>query len=185
MISILYISVYSQANDGVEPTMLKINFIDPGIEYEIKVTKKSTLMFGVGTGVSLGSFNGHTEFGVFPSIEGHARYYNNIDRRIKKGKNISNNSGNYMSLMTLYQFSKSLIGNLLYTSDAFLIGPVYGMQRTYNSGFNWGFEAGGLYATREAGFFFNNEKSEYADYIPWANFSVGWIIRNKNKKTVH
>lgn len=185
IVFILFGKAYSQTNDRVEPSMLKINFIEPGIEYEIGVTKRTTLKVGLQTSFLLKAQNDKNEIALFPRIEGQYRYYYNLNRRLKKEKNISNNSGNYFSLMVFYQFKDAIIGDLKNLSNTFFVGPLYGMQRTYKSGFNWGFDVGVGYTTDLLSHHFIDADNFNNDINPWGTFSVGWVIGGKKKKTTH
>ncbi len=178
---VLVIKTYSQTNKKVESSMIKINLIEPGFEYEKGISKNSTLKLGVHTSFLVGSQLGTSGFGVFPRIEGQYRYYYNLSKRANKGKRTDYNSGNYISLVTFYQLENNIVGNLK-NNSVFIAGPLYGFQRTYKNRFNWGFEAGFVGASNSFGHHFILERYEIGSIYPWANFSVGWVIRNKKKK---
>lgn len=164
---------FSQTDMNVEKNMFKVNFLMPGFEYEHGVTKNTTLQLKLGTSFTYESTFGVESAGVFVNLEAQYRYYYNFDRRIRKEKNINKNSGNYLSLMTLYQPGQPILGNIRDYNDAFVAGPVYGLQRTYNSGFNWGLETGVVfYSGRDHSGWFNDDNI----VMPWLSISIGWVI---------
>ncbi|NER18587.1 hypothetical protein [Spongiivirga citrea] len=161
-----------QDSKNVADSQFKINFLTPGVEFETGISNNSTLNFALGTGIFLRKQNNQdTEFGVFPYLDGQYRYYYNFKRRLDKGKRTDRNSANYFSLSALAQSGKSIIGNVDFTEDyAAFVGPIWGMQRTYNSGFNLNLSAGVGYAWSEN---FDGE------ILPTVSFTLGWVLGGK------
>lgn len=172
--SLLCISLLSaQGNKNVEEQQFKINFLSPAIVYEVGIQKNSTLYFELGTTFGLGlNSESDVDFGFFPLIETQYRHYYNFSRRLKKGKNIEANTANYVGLTTVYTSGDAILGDFnLDNSNNFFVGPVYGLQRTYKRGFNFGIEIG-------AGYFNNNGGQ---GIIIGADFTIGWVLGRKNK----
>ena len=181
---VLVAKTYSQTNKKVESSMIKINLIEPGFEYEKGISKSTTLKLGVHTSFLVGSQLGTSGFGIFPRIEGQYRYYYNLNKRANKGKRTNYNSGNYISGVVFYQLENSILGNSR-NNSVFVAGPLYGLHRTYKNGFNWGFEAGLVGASNSFGHHFILEHYEIGSIYPWANFSLGWVIKKKSKTATH
>ncbi|WP_394970401.1 hypothetical protein [uncultured Croceitalea sp.] len=166
-------SLRGQTDIYVEKNQFKINFLAPSLEYEKSTGQSTTLNFEIGTGFALrGGSERSTEFGIFPYVEGQYRYYTNFKRRLSKGKNISRNAGNYLALSILYVSGNPILGDLnLSSNNNLFVGPLYGLQRTSKSGFNFGVEFG-------AGYFQNDVHGGLGVRV---DFSVGWVI-GRNKK---
>lgn len=166
-------SLYSQSDKNVEENQFKVNFLAPSIEYEKGIRKNETLNFELGTGFALrGGSEIGTDFGFFPYVEGQYRYYYNMKRRVAKKKRIAANTGNYFSASILYTSGNSIFGDLDLSSNSnWFIGPLYGLQRTYKRGFNYGLEFG-------LGYYQNDVDGGVSARI---DFSIGWVL-NKNPK---
>lgn len=138
------IGVRAQSDKNVEDGLLKINALLPGVSYELGAGKNSTFNFEGIIGFALNGGSGRsTEYGVYPGLQAEYRNYVNMDRRLRKNKNISGNSGNYIGFLNQFQFGTPLIGDLEYTSDYFYnVAAVYGIQRTRPKGFYWGISFG-------------------------------------------
>jgi len=173
LIALLIASLsFAQVTKNVEENQFKINFLAPGLEYEKAIGKNTTLNFEIGTGFALRAGSERsTEFGVYPYVEGQYRYYTNFKRRLARDKNVSNNTGNYIAMSVLYVSGNSILGDLNFSSNNLFVGPMYGLQRTSKSGFNFGLEFG-------AGYYENDVDGGLAVRI---DFSIGWVI-GKNKK---
>ncbi len=158
----------AQSTTSVEKQMFKANLlITPGLEYEVGLTENSTLDFRLGTGLLYVETNGEGEYGVFLTFEAAYRYYYNFEKRANKGKNTSGNSANYVAMTTFFAPGDPILGDL--DADIDYIGqlaPVWGFQRTYNSGFNLGLELGVGYAFDEDDNFI----------VPVVNFRLGWAF---------
>ncbi len=132
-------------SQGVKSQQFKVSLlVTPSVEYEVGLTKYTTLGLGIDTQLAFREATGRkTEFGAFLIYEAFYRYYYNFNRRIRKQKNIQNNSANYISLISSFLTSNSIIGTLDASNDYYVfLGPIWGLQRTYGAGFNWGLELG-------------------------------------------
>lgn len=161
----------AQSDNSVENHMVTINFLTPGLEYELGIGNSSTLDFSLGTGFALrGASEQGVDFGAYPFLKGQYRYYYNMDRRLAKGKNIAGNTGNYFGINSLVQSGNPLIGDLSLSSEyIFQLGGMYGFQRTYRKGFNFGIEGG-------VGYFENDVDGGVYVVL---DFSIGWVLGKK------
>lgn len=167
MLGTILLSAQNDTNE-VEKSMFKVNFlITPGIEYEVGLSKNTTLDFRLGTGLGYVKTNNNEEYGIFLTGEAAYRYYYNFEKRASKGKNTKGNSANYVALSTFFMGGDPIIGKIKADVDYLAqLGPVWGFQRTYNSGFNLGLDLG-------AGYVFTNTDGFVA---PIVNFRLGWAF---------
>jgi hypothetical protein len=157
----------------VKDHQLKVNFIlAPNIDYELGVSKHSTLHFQIGT--QIGGVEdietSKTHFGLFPSLKTSFRHYYNYNRRTNLEKTTANNSGNYYGVTTsLISAQPIIIANNVEVLDTYFyqIGGIYGLQRTYLKNLNLGAEFGIGYGRSE---------SLGSRVIPIINFNLGWIL---------
>ncbi len=118
----------------------KVNLLAPGIEYEGALGDFTTfdVSGNIGFQIAAIEFNGETEaeFFVRPNLEGQLRQYYNYRKRDSKGKNTMNNSANFVALYTSYMFKpfNQPDNSLFEAGSVFIIGPVWGINRTYHSG---------------------------------------------------
>lgn len=156
-------------NSYLENNLFKINILSPGITYEMRLGKNTTLCndLNLSLGFSYNSNSGSNLLST-PYIREQYRYYYNIEKRNSKDKNIKNNSANFIALNGSYYLKP--IGNSEYVSvyDGFTVAPIWGLQRTYESGINIGLIAGPGYN------FGTNERT--AGFVPVINFTLGWVI---------
>ena len=161
-------SLSAQKIAKVEDNLLSINILTPGLEYEIGVSDASTVDLRAGTGFAYHK-NWYTEgFGIYPIFNLQYRYYYNLAKRLEKEKRIGHNSANYVALSGLVQSGKPVIGDLEYTADYFgVIGPVWGLQRYYGSGFKLDLNLG-------LGYGFNDHDSSYLSSL--ISIRLGWLL---------
>lgn len=117
------------------------------------IAKNNSLKFDAGVSLGAISFN-ESGFDIFPRLDGQFRRYYNFERRKSKDKTIYGNSGNFYGVHSYYTSDFSILGtdfdpeltNIILFGPAafetFYIGGTYGLQRTYASGFNWGWQVG-------------------------------------------
>lgn len=168
-IGLFSLHLSAQDNPGVEKGLLSVNILTPGLEYELGIGENTTLDLRAGSGFAYreNSF-GEEGFGVYPIFSLQYRYYYNLKRRSEKGKRIDNNSANYIALSGIVQAGKPIIGNLEYTSDYFgVVGPVWGLQRFYGSGFKLDLNLG-------AGYGFDGLGDSY--FSPIISIRLGWLL---------
>ncbi|MGM0932174.1 MAG: DUF3575 domain-containing protein [Bacteroidota bacterium] len=167
-LSFSFINAQDQAS--VEDGLLSINILTPGLEYEFGLTNSTTLDLRAGTGFAYRKNSFDEGFGVYPIFNVQYRYYYNLEKRLEKGKNINNNSANYLALSGAVQAGKPIIGDLEFNEGYFgAIGPVWGLQRYYGSGFKLDLNLGAGYGFNESGESF---------FSPLIGFRLGWLISN-------
>lgn len=166
-------SLFAQNGRQVEDGLFKANLLAPGVSYELGIGAKTTLNLEAFLGFALnGGSDRDTNFGLYPGLEADVRQYINFDRRLRKGKNISGNTGNYVSFLNQFQFGTPIIGNLEYASDYFYnTALVYGLQRTYKKGFYFGLAFGPAIFVDE----FNTDAGILIDA------RLGWVIGGRKK----
>lgn len=167
---LISLSINAQNQPSVEDGLLSVNILTPGLEYEYGLTNSTTLDLGAGSGFAYRKGTFGEGFGVYPVFDLQYRYYYNLKKRLEKGKNIFNNSGNYIALSGTLQAGKPIIGDLEYNEGYFgVIGPVWGLQRYYGAGFKLDLNLGGGYGFNESGGSF---------FSPIIGLKLGWLISN-------
>jgi len=165
-----FLSINAQDQPSVEDGLFSVNILTPGLEYEIGLTNSTTLDLRAGSGFAYRKGVFEEGFGVYPIFNLQYRHYYNLKKRLDKGKNISNNSANYIALSGAIQAGKPIIGNLEYNEGYFgVIGPVWGLQRYYGAGFKLDLNLGGGYGFNESGSSF---------FSPIIGLRLGWRISN-------
>lgn len=163
-------SINAQNQPSVEDGLFSVNILTPGLEYEYGLTNSTTLDLSVGSGFAYRKGTFGEGFGVYPVFGVQYRYYYNLNKRLEKGKNISNNSGNYIALSGTVQGGKPIIGDLEFTEGYFgVIGPVWGLQRYYGAGFKLDLNLGAGYGFNESGGSF---------FSPIIGLKLGWRLSN-------
>ncbi|WP_189604930.1 hypothetical protein [Salinimicrobium marinum] len=171
LVFLLSFSISAQHNPGKTQNQFSVSFLLPGLEYETVLSDKTTIDFRVGTGFTfaMGKSIG-TQFGIYPNFHTQYRYYYNFEKRADKGKNTSNNSGNYFALNGGLYGGKPLIGEIEYNMNyGAEIGPVWGIQRVYKSGFKLDLHLGLGYSFNDLG------NSGFSSLI---SFRLGWLLFN-------
>lgn len=135
------------AQGTIEPdladTQVKATLLPLGLALEQKIGDKQTLNIGVGAQLTFYSYNDSfqgsgTEVFLTPFVTGEFRNYYN---RKQVKKELEQNSGNYVALLGGYvmeRFGGNDDAVILIDSfeNSFFIGPVWGMQRNYQTGFH-------------------------------------------------
>ncbi|HUR10096.1 MAG TPA: hypothetical protein VM012_01930 [Flavitalea sp.] len=139
----------------------KVTVFQLGISHEHRVGKLQSLYLQpyMKSGVS---FSYSSSFGtksyVFsdPAITAQYRYYYNAARRLTKGKQTNRNNLNYIAAYSeaVFYHEKSTGWRTIYT-----IGPVWGIQRNYESRFSLDFNLG-------TGFYFGKGWIESFNDLP-------------------
>jgi hypothetical protein len=169
IITCLAFSQYANAQDSysVNKSLFKINILAPGFTYERGVSKNSTVCLDANLSLGFVIRRNETSFPVTPFLRGQYRYYYNLDRRILKGKDVSNNSGNFVGLSTSHYFNPLGSKNYVSNYDGVTVGGIWGFQKTYKSNLNLSANAGLGYN------FSNNVNSQI---VPILNFTVAWVF---------
>lgn len=135
-----------------------------GFRYEIGLFRNVSASIGLGPG--LGAYQEGYTIGL--ALETRIRYYHNFKERLDINKNVTGNSANYIGparsvFFGTLQLTNSIVGDREFDLDFF--GGVYGIQRTYRSGFNFNAELG-------VGYYLGNGVSN--GYGGLFSFSIGW-----------
>lgn len=132
-------NIFSQDAPPELSPQLRINFLNPGIDYEMVITKSTVLSLGGGIGYfgSLEELTGPNanngfQYVVTPFLDIQYKLLYNRKKRLRKGKDISHNSGNYISGRFFWK-GESIADNTdrLDTND-FMTGITWGFQRSYD-----------------------------------------------------
>lgn len=169
-VTIILFSVNSFGQETTPQTnsQFSLNLLIPSLEWEVNTSQNSTIDLKLGTGFGYSKSGSESDFGFFPDFQSEYRYYYNLKKRSEKGKKVSENSGNYIAAIGNIRSGNSIIGDLDLEEDyAIMIGPAWGMQRTYNSGFKFNLNLG-------AGYGFNDIGDSY--FSPFIGIQLGWLI---------
>lgn len=169
----LPLALIAQNDIQVSKSVFSVNFLIPSVELETRITEKTTLDLsaGIGFGLASGTQRDGTDVGFFPVLSAQYRYFYNLEKRIRKGKKVSENSGNYVAGVGEIMSGKPIIGNLEFVNEYFaLVGAVWGLQRYYKSGFKLDLNLG-------AGYGFNDLGDSYL--TPVVGLKLGWLISHK------
>lgn len=153
---VLFTVASVSAQEETAPTNVwRVNFLNPGVEYELPVMKNSTISANVGVGYgashpNLTPYASGWLYMLAPYVDLQCKYLYNIQRRAQNGKNTEYNSANYIGLRMLSR-GKALKSNFTRTRDFDVaLGPVWGLQRAYGK-FHLLFSAGPIYYADMAG----------------------------------
>jgi hypothetical protein len=130
---------FSQNNETIanSSNAFRINIINPGIEFESKVTRKTSLSinFGVGYGGSYKNLSSDATGWLYmyaPFMDIHYKYIYNLDKRLENGQNTKFNTGNFFGFRFLAR-GKEFGSNFNRTTNIdYAFGPTFGLQRSYN-----------------------------------------------------
>ena len=186
LVSILMLSLkgvqaqqFVESWDGtpnLERHQLTLNFLTPGIRYELGLIKNVSASSGFTPG--LGYYEEGYAFGFVWNTR--VRYYLNFNKRYLADKNVKYNSADYVALArTMFWEPLNISDNLDGLGEYSLAfwGGVYGIQRTNEKGFNYNIEMGlGYYE----GF------GIQGGFGTLLNFTFGWVATNRKiNKLLH
>jgi len=168
IITLIFISLSSvaRAQDvSVEKSIFGIqtNLFGLYIHNESKLTNVLALRSEAGFNTELQTGLTHGKMGYFvnPVLIVEPRFYYNLSKRFLRSKDISNNSGNFISLKTIYKPVRFVISNYdirnRRSSISFI--PTWGLRRNIGSHFNFENGVGFGYA------FFFAKKADYSNII--------------------
>jgi len=140
----LGLSVSIKAQDvSVEKSIFGIQtgFAGIWLNNEFKLTNSTVLRseIGIEYDFAVGDHYDGAGFILQPVLTLEPRYYYNLKNRNSKGKNISKNSGNYISLKTSYHpdwFVINLDENITKTADLSIV-PTWGIKRQIGNHFTY------------------------------------------------
>lgn len=145
-----------------------INLVAPSLEWEVSIGEKSSIDLKLGAAFAYAKVGSESDFGIFPVFESQYRFYYNFVKRMERGKKTSDNSANYVAILGNVRSGNPIIGDLEIEDDfAFLVGPTWGLQRVYGSGFKLNLNLG-------AGFGINDLGDSY--FSPLIGIQLGWVI---------
>ncbi len=157
---------------NLERHQFKLNFLSPGFTYEFAIFKNVTASSSVG----LGAATYQEGYALGLVMNNRARYYYNFNSRLRNGKNVSGNSGNYISAAQAIFFSQLRLSTNIEGPSDFNIGFfgfVHGIQRTYPKGFNF---------TAELGAGYYKGDGVYSGYGPLINLNFGWVATKRKSR---
>lgn len=162
----------AQFGKNCELRQIKINALNPGVEYEMAMGVNSTLDFRVAWQVAIepASETAIEDYDFFPAITVQNRYYHNFNVRYRRGRQIYGNSGNYIApSVAIFSPEARLVNTEVVDGIHGYGGLVYGIQRSFNSGLSFSIDAG-------AGYYIGSFDNSIQ---PVVNLSIGWIVSEK------
>lgn len=165
-------TVAAQFGKNCELRQFKVNLINPGLEYEMALGVNTTLDVKVGLQAALDPLlpEIYEELGFFPAVAVQYRYYYNFEARQRNRRAIYGNSANYIApaIAAFFPDTRTIDNEVIKGAFGYA-GVVTGLQRSYDSGFNFSIDAGAAYY---------DGQFEGAIY-PVVNLSIGWIFSEK------
>ncbi|RRQ49228.1 hypothetical protein DZC72_00950 [Maribacter algicola] len=157
---------------NLERHQFKLDLLSPGISYELGLFRNQSISTALGLGMA--AYEPGYVFGL--AMNNRYRYYHNFRSRTNKGKNVSGNSGNYIAAAQAIFFSQARLTTNIIGPDDFNVGfygMVYGIQRTYEKGFNFNAELGMGYYQGDG---------IQSGYGPLIGFTFGWVATKRKSR---
>jgi len=155
ILGFILISIIAKAQEeaSVEKNLygVQLGIVNASFYYETQLDRKITLRTEAGLNLVSSTkeyddptIEDNTTTQISPYLTLEPRWYYSLDRRKRLEKNIKNNSSNYISLRTSYDFTKMpLIQNGDFDiAPALSIVPKFGMRRVFAKHFNYEFSGG-------------------------------------------
>lgn len=146
LICFISLGMTSQNKATVEKSIfgLQTGFLGLWVHNEYKISDKIALRseFGLDAGLSGGGAYNSVNYLLAPSLSLEPRFYYNLNKRVKKGRSISKNSGNFITVRLNYfpdWFVISSVDNISVVEN-FAVIPKWAIKRTVGSHFTY--EAG-------------------------------------------
>lgn len=149
-----------KSTSGIQAGVIGVWFYN-----EAKLSNKISLRSEIGLdGGILGARNFYEAgFIMIPAINVEPRYYYNLNKRVSKSKSITGNSGNFISLKTIYNPDWFVISKNKNLREVNLISiiPTWGIKRnignhlTYETGIGIGYR---YYFAKSAGYMENQKE---------------------------
>jgi len=159
--------LHAQFGKNCETRQFKINFVSPGLEYEAGIGVNSTLSlkFAIQPALDPSAVDPYSDIRFLPAVSLQFRLYHNFENRYRKGRFIYGNSGNYIApAVAMFTSSEEVT-----RADYGYAGLVYGIQRSFGSGFNFSIDAGAGY----------HVGSFRGGVYPVVNIGIGWIVSQR------
>lgn len=160
---------FSQGLQYLEKHQLTAQIMGPGIQYEAGVIDPISFSTGFSPGIT--TFKQGSGLGY--ALHNRLRFYHNIRSRIAKNIPVNGNSANYFALGNSIFFGNLQVAGNLDTpeeSTFFFNGGLYGIQRTYQRGFNFQTELG-------VGYYRGNNMEGGLGVL--LNVSFGWVFTKR------
>jgi hypothetical protein len=152
---------------SVEKSIMGIQVGESGLvfNYELRLAEKFALRTEAGYNVFIFSGdedwiigeNNKNSVAALPTFTIEPRWYYNLGRRVRKGKDIMRNRANYVSLFVNYSGGWGAIrfdDRIDQMPDIFYITPMWGMRRTLGKHLNYELGAG-------VGYFYNTQYKHF------------------------
>ena len=172
----LGIATFSFAqNSTIEKSIsgVQIGLLGTEIYNEIRVSNKIALrsQFGLNAVIFGGSIYKKTGFILYPELSIESKWYYNLDKRVKKNKNIKNNGANFYSLNIKYSPNWFVISNYdnIEVYNTLSLIPTWGFRRNFSKNFNYEFRIG-------LGYGVSYRDSEYLENVKGAIVDLGFKI---------
>lgn len=167
-------SISAVCQDGLKSSQLKANLILFGASasYEKSISKRTSLNFEASLNYGF-FFSGSDAFGnnfgytLAPALSIEGRHYYNLSKRLRKGKSIANNSGNFLSATLNYSFTPVAYNNM-YNNPVVSITPSWGIQRKIGRRFSL--------ETLLGVSFWYDRNAEEGNVTPAIGFKFGYVI---------
>lgn len=188
---ILGITIHSKAQEAsVEKSIFSVQtgFAGLWLNNELKLSNSIALKseIGIEYDFAVGDHYDEAGFILQPVITVEPKFYFNLKKRNSKGRNISNNSGNYLSLKTSYHpdwFVINLDDNITKNADLSII-PTWGIKRmmgdhfTYEAGAGLGYRIVFIKANSNFGNSQSVDDFNYTNkqYTPYLHLRIGYIF---------
>lgn len=147
---VVLITIIGYLSYGQTEKVVRINFLNPAVEFELPTSQFTTFSAGLGIGYGGGypdlTFNDSGFIYIIsPFLDIQHKWFYNLSKRTQRGKKIENNSGNFISIRFISR-GNSIAENVSRTSDFdFAIGPSWGIQRSLGKNFHLLFDIGPQY----------------------------------------
>ncbi|MFJ1441495.1 hypothetical protein ACILFQ_06250 [Capnocytophaga canimorsus] len=153
---------------GVQIGIFETNIYNEHRLSDVVALRSQVSLYG---GFRMGAAYDKAAFWFTPAISLEPKWYYGLNRRIKKEKNISNNSGNYLSLRTEFSPDWFIITNdnsLTNDYNSIAVIPTFGIRRSFSRNFNYEFNVGYGYAQTLG------KKPNTTGGTFWLSFKIGY-----------
>ena len=156
---------------NLERHQFRFDILSPGFTYELGLFRNQS----VSTTLGLATATYQEGYTIGFALNNRYRYYHNFRRREDLKKNVSGNSGNYIAAAQSIFFSQLRLATDIEPDDYNLgfYGMVYGIQRTYENGFNFNVELGGGYYRGDG---------VPSGYGPLIGINFGWVATKRKSR---
>lgn len=137
----LFAKAQDTPNASVEKSIfgVQLGLLGVWVHNEARLSDKFALRSEIGFNAGIL----HSDFFMAPVISVAPKYYYNLSKRLEKGKDISGNSGNFLSIQTNYSPDWFIVAsdNVNVTNQISIV-PTWGMRRNIGNHFNYELGAG-------------------------------------------